>query len=130
MATQIYWTSPRRLSKLGIFLGAGDGKGGKKIDKLENISNFFGGRITLIKAILSNIPVYFIYFPKIPVKVARMIEQLQRNFLWEGYGGKKDHLIRWEEVCLPKEAGGLGIGNIVPKKKNSLKMVMEICVTR
>lgn len=53
---------------------------------------------------LSNISVYLMSIFKIPVKVGKKIGQLQRTFLWDG-GGRKDHLIRWEEVCLPNKAG-------------------------
>ncbi|XP_028093546.1 uncharacterized protein LOC114293627 [Camellia sinensis] len=50
------------------------------------------------------------------VKVAKSLEKLMRDFLWERKDeGKKDHLVNWELVSLLKENGGLAIGNIVAR---------------
>lgn len=39
-----------------------------------------------------------------------------RDFLWERCEeGKGVHLVRWDTVSLPKEKGGLAIGNIVAR---------------
>ena len=40
-----------------------------------------GGRVTLIKSTLSNLPTYFLSLFPIPASVANQIEKLQRNFL-------------------------------------------------
>uniref|UniRef100_A0A2N9G3B1 Reverse transcriptase zinc-binding domain-containing protein n=1 Tax=Fagus sylvatica TaxID=28930 RepID=A0A2N9G3B1_FAGSY len=45
-----------------------------------------GGRLTLIKSTLSNLPTYFLSLFPIPATVARRMEQLQRDFLWGGLG--------------------------------------------
>ncbi|XP_028112693.1 uncharacterized protein LOC114310799 [Camellia sinensis] len=75
-----------------------------------------GGRYTLVKTVLSGISIYFMSVFKIPVNVAKFIEKLFRDFLWEGKDeGWKDHLVKWETVSLCKEKGGLAISNIVAR---------------
>eukprot|EP00268_Persea_americana_P026128 TRINITY_DN25505_c0_g3_i1.p1 TRINITY_DN25505_c0_g3~~TRINITY_DN25505_c0_g3_i1.p1 ORF type:complete len:111 (-),score=10.51 TRINITY_DN25505_c0_g3_i1:253-585(-) len=41
-----------------------------------------GGRITLIKAALANLPIYFMSLFKCPMEVINQIKKLQKNFLW------------------------------------------------
>jgi len=55
-----------------------------------------GGRITLIKSTLSNLPNYYMSLFAVPCNVARHIEQMRWNFLWSGMGDKsKLHLGRY-----------------------------------
>ena len=76
-------------------------------------SNFlsYGGRITLIKAVLSAMPLHYMQAFKIPVGVIRHIDKMRRNFLWKGTDVCKgiNCLVNWERVCSLKENGGLGI---------------------
>jgi hypothetical protein len=72
-----------------------------------------GGRVTLIKSTLSNLPTYFLSLFPIPSSVASRIEKLHRDFLWGGIGEEfKYHLVSWSKVCSPISEGGLGIRNL------------------
>ena len=72
-----------------------------------------GGRLTLIRSVLSNIPTYLLSLFRIPKKVRFRLEKIQRDFLWGGGSSeRKIHLINWDLVCQSKEKGGLGIRNL------------------
>ncbi|RVX19065.1 putative ribonuclease H protein [Vitis vinifera] len=72
-----------------------------------------GGRITLIKSTLASMPIYQLSLFRMPKIVAKRLEKLQRDFLWEGGSlERKIHLINWEVVCTQKEKVGLGIRKI------------------
>lgn len=44
----------------------------------------FGGRITLIKSVLSSLMIFTLSIYKAPKKVIKEINQVQSNFLWGG----------------------------------------------
>jgi hypothetical protein len=74
---------------------------------------FKGGRVTLIKSTLSNLPTYFLSLFPIPSSVASRIEKLHRDFLCGGLGEDfKYYLVSWSTVCSPISEGGLGIWNL------------------
>jgi len=67
-------------------------------------------RIVLIKAVLHSMPLYLFSILAAPKWVLKEIKNLQRNFLWGGCGeNRKWALIKWDKVCLPKKAGGIGL---------------------
>jgi hypothetical protein len=73
-----------------------------------------GGMITLIKSIISNLPMYFMSLIPLPSSVANCIEKLQRDFLWGGLRNEfKYHLVSWQKVCTPISEGRLGIRNLL-----------------
>jgi hypothetical protein len=70
---------------------------------------FKGDTITLIKSILSNLPMYFMSLFPLPLSVAKRIEKLQHDFLWDGLDKEfKYHLVSW-----PISEGGMGIRNLL-----------------
>ena len=53
-----------------------------------------GGRVTLIKSTLSNLPTYMLSLFPIPTYVAKRIEKIQCDFLWGGMNDEvKFHLV-------------------------------------
>eukprot|EP00253_Pinus_taeda_P015345 PITA_15345 len=69
------------------------------------------GRTTLIKAILSALPIYQFAFTLAPASIHKHMELILRSFLWQGgrQDSKKFSLVKWDQVILPFEKGGIGI---------------------
>jgi hypothetical protein len=73
-----------------------------------------GGRVTLIKSTLANLPTYYLSLFPIPRSVANHIEKLQHNFLLDGIGEEfKFHLVNRTKVYTSIKEGGLGIRNLM-----------------
>lgn len=73
-----------------------------------------GGRITLIKASLSNLPIYYMSLYPIPQGVIDKMVSIQRRFLWSSFKDKRGSaLVQWGVVQLPKDKGGLNISNLL-----------------
>ncbi|XP_028064362.1 uncharacterized protein LOC114267521 [Camellia sinensis] len=73
----------------------------------------FGGRLTLIRSVLSSLPVYYLSILKMPHSVIKTIESLRAAFLWGGSElRRKIHLVKWEEITKKRDQGGLGIRRI------------------
>lgn len=69
-----------------------------------------GGRLTLIKITLSNLPTYYLSLFPIPLGVANRIEKLKRDFLWGGIDEEfKFHLVKWSTICSPTQYGVWGL---------------------
>lgn len=54
----------------------------KQIRSWDTKAISFGGRVTLIKSILSSIPLYTMSFLRLLVKTEKEIRAILRNFLW------------------------------------------------
>ena len=90
----------------------------KRLDSWKKAFLSRGGRLTLIHSVLTALPTYYLSIFKAPIGVLHSIEKIMRDFLWDGgdmVGG--EHLVAWEVVCLAKERGGLGIGNLEKRNK-------------
>ncbi|MFS8033331.1 hypothetical protein Hanom_Chr17g01568301 [Helianthus anomalus] len=72
-----------------------------------------GGRITLAKAVLGNLPAYFLLIFKAPAKVIKTLEGLRWDFVW-GKTSSRNKLrwVAWKKNQTPKKLGGLGLGDI------------------
>lgn len=70
----------------------------------------FGGRLILLKSVLSSLPVYFLSIFKAPTGIISSIESIFKNFFWGGCEvSKKISWIKWDSICLLVNNGGLGV---------------------
>ncbi|CAJ2644440.1 unnamed protein product [Trifolium pratense] len=70
----------------------------------------FGGRLVLLKSVLTSLPVYALSFFKAPSGIISSIESLFVKFFWGGCEeSRKISWVSWKSVCLRKEYGGLGV---------------------
>lgn len=71
----------------------------------------YGGRLTLVKAVLTALPLHYMQVIKIPKGVIKHIDRARRQFLWKGNQICRGIicLVDWKTVCGLKENGGLGI---------------------
>ncbi|KAJ0481904.1 hypothetical protein HanIR_Chr13g0647981 [Helianthus annuus] len=68
----------------------------------------YGGRITLIKSVLSSLQTYYFSLFKAPTQVIKILESQRRSFFWSGMEEKyKGNWIAWEKVISPVEYGGV-----------------------
>jgi len=87
------------------------------LEKLENRLSLstnhalnMAGRLVLIKSVLQSMPLYLFSILAAPKWVLKDIKNLQSNYLWGGSGkNRKWALLKWDKVCLPKNAGGVGL---------------------
>lgn len=69
-----------------------------------------GGRLTLIKSTLSNLPIYYLSVLNIPSNVPKKLEIIQCYFLWgDNDNTKRFHLVKLADVKKPIKEGGLGL---------------------
>jgi hypothetical protein len=85
----------------------------KRLGSWGNKYVSLGGRIVLINAVLSSIPIFYLAYMKMPQKVWKEVVKIQRNFLWGGLSLKRRiYWVKWGDICKPKMEGGLGIQDL------------------
>lgn len=72
----------------------------------------FGGKITLLKAVLASLPTHVFSCMAIPKQVQRRIEGLMAAFLWSQNGQSRTHWVSWRKISRPIADGGLGIRSV------------------
>lgn len=90
----------------------------KQIEKMRGEIQSWGitwlnlaSRSILIKALLSTLPIYQYAIIMALTSAHKQMELITRGFLWKGgkQESKKFSLIRWDQVTLPFEKGGISI---------------------
>ncbi|GJW63854.1 hypothetical protein Tco_0115738 [Tanacetum coccineum] len=81
-----------------------------RINDWKNKSLSIAGRLQLIHSVIASLHVYWASMFVLPSRVLLDIEQSMRDFLWcQGKIRKGKSKVAWEDVCLPKNEGGLGV---------------------
>jgi hypothetical protein len=93
----------------------------KRLGSWGNKYISLGGRIVLINAMLNAIPIFFLSYMRMPVKVWREVVSIQRKFFWGGLSNKRKMCwVKWGEICKSKKDGGLGIKDLRLMNKSLL----------
>jgi hypothetical protein len=72
-----------------------------------------GGKEILIKSVAQAIPTFSMSCFRLPVGLCQHINGLLRNFWWGCRDGKrKTYWVSWEDMTMPKYAGGMGFRDI------------------
>ncbi|KAE8672120.1 ADP-ribosylation factor-like protein 8B [Hibiscus syriacus] len=83
-----------------------------RLDSWKSKFLYFGGRLTLAKSVLVNLPVYYMSIFQIPKSIAEKINKCIANFVWNGKKERGIHWLKWENICGPKSHGGLGLFDV------------------
>lgn len=83
----------------------------------------YSGRLVHLKAIVAALPIFVMCSIRVPYTILDHFEKSGRSFLWYGNGINKQGkcLVKWETVCLPMKAGGLGVLDL--RKQNRALLV-------
>ncbi|XP_027170444.1 uncharacterized protein LOC113770234 [Coffea eugenioides] len=72
-----------------------------------------GGRLVLIKSVLSSMPLHILAASTPPKAIFGMLEKTFANFLWgSSERGLRFHWIKWEQLCQPYDRGGAGLRSL------------------
>lgn len=70
----------------------------------------YGGRLQLINSVITSMANFWLTAFRLPGSCLKEIERLCSAFLWSGPELKTSKAkVSWEDICLPKREGGLGI---------------------
>ncbi|GLU15242.1 hypothetical protein SLE2022_317490 [Rubroshorea leprosula] len=89
----------------------------------------YAGRVQLVNSVLFHIEVFWSGALLIPKKVLKLIDATCRNFIWCGkWNYNAMSLVAWDDVCVPRKEGGLGLKQLLHWNKAALgKLVWNIC---
>ncbi|XP_056842893.1 uncharacterized protein LOC130495512 [Raphanus sativus] len=88
----------------------------------------FAGRLQLIGSVIHSITNFWMAVYRLPKQCIKEIDQLCSAFLWSGSAMSTSKAkISWENVCRPKEEGGLGLRSLSETNKVCcLKLIWRI----
>jgi len=76
----------------------------KRLDGWKGGALSLGGRLTLLNACLSSIPIYSMSMYLLPKTILKKIDVIRKRFFWQGGGLKKKyHLVKWTTISKLKK---------------------------
>jgi hypothetical protein len=83
----------------------------KRLDGWKGGALSIGGRLTLLNARLSSIPIYYMSMQLLPKIIHKRLDRTRKRFFWQGGQTKKKkyHLVKWCKITIPIKKGGLGV---------------------
>lgn len=86
----------------------------KRLRKWDTRSISMGRRVTIIKLVLSALPLYIMSLFYMPKLIEKKHRSLLCGFLWGGKETeKKVAWVKWDEVCKAEKECGLGIKDLL-----------------
>ncbi|GKA26171.1 RNA-directed DNA polymerase, eukaryota [Tanacetum coccineum] len=78
--------------------------------KIKSLS--IGGRLTLLKSVLTSIPLYHMSIFKVPMGALKKLESIRKNF-FNGHDGfaRKSSWFNWNKALASKKNGGIGVSS-------------------
>ena len=68
------------------------------------------GQVTLINSTSTSIPIHAMQTTLVQQKISRQLDKLNCKFLWGDTANYRHyHIMSWETITTPKNAGGLGL---------------------
>jgi hypothetical protein len=96
-----------------------------RLSEWNSRSLSYGGRLILLKSVLSSLPVYALSFFRAPAGIISSIESILINFFWGGgEDNRKIAWVDWNSICLSKEVGGLGVRRL---KEFNIALLAKWC---
>ncbi|GKA28600.1 hypothetical protein Tco_0714845 [Tanacetum coccineum] len=123
--------SPAPFTYLGVKIGMPSsrrkswdeviGKISARLSKWKIKTLSISGRLTLIKSVLTSLPLYHMSLYKAPLGVLHDLESLRRNF-FNGIGEneRKISMIGWNKILASKQKGGLGVSSFFALNRSLL----------
>ena len=76
----------------------------------------------LIESCLSSLPMYMMGLYTLPEGIHASFDKELSRFFWQGSDGRqKYHMVKWADLCTPKDRGGIGI--LSSRKMNKALML-------
>lgn len=73
----------------------------------------YGGKEILIRSVLQSTPIYVLYAIVPPICVTKELYKIIAKFFYSNKEiGRSKHWAAWNNVCFPKQEGGLGLRSL------------------